>query len=396
MRTGRERDGAKFVRAVGFVLVHAFASAGCMLVGYEESGADLPAQDGGGEGDAEVEYDAHRGEDDASADELDASDATRPDASFEDSALDASNDRQEAGSQRDAEVDDATSADAAVELDADMPNDAAADATLPSDAAEHDATVLDDAGTASDAAGVDSGATCTSTNACGGCAALANAPGATCGRCGLGRFVCSGVDAVVCSGGNASPASSGGAVLIDDFEDGDALVSSNAGMSGAWFTIQDGTNGVLASPARGDIVPAHVGARGSARSLYISAYGFSLWGAGAAVPLNASGCSYDAAAQYGLTFYAKGNGTVWVSVATLRTTPASAGGTCVGNGCNDHFQLGFVLSPAWTLRTLPWTSLRQAGWGTWTTFQPSEILYIQFTVGSNSALDLYLDELSFY
>jgi hypothetical protein len=128
----------------------------------------------------------------------------------------------------------------------------------------------------------------------------------------------------------------------------------------------------------------------------LSGQGFKTWGAGLAVSLNAEDCRYDASKQVGLRFSAKGSGSLLVSAATRQTTPPGAGGTCATTACNDHFNTIYQLSNSWTSYVVPFTGLKQTGWGTPAVFNATQMLYLQFSFGPNSTFELYLDNVSFY
>ena len=258
------------------------------------------------------------------------------------------------------------------------------------DAATHDAAA--DGGDDGDA-GV--GPACPGElNACGGCEVLNAAPGSSCGACGLGLQVCSGSEALACMGGSTTPVTSGGPLVLDAFEDGDRLFRAGA-IHGDWYLVSDGTAGVLNPATDEALVPVSPGARESKGALHVSGSGFSDWGGGVQGSLNLEACYVDVAAQTGISFYARGTGTVLFSVATHGTIPMADGGACVGN-CYDNFALSFTLTSAWKPYQLPWSMLRQAGWGTVTTFQPKQAKYLQFSFAAGSSMDLYLDDLSLY
>ncbi|MDB4991092.1 MAG: hypothetical protein JWN04_6270 [Myxococcaceae bacterium] len=272
----------------------------------------------------------------------------------------------------------------------DVPDSARADAA--GDASAKDGALSD----ASDAARAsDAGPTCDAAlNACGGCSALAHAPASACGSCGLGSYTCVGTDAVACTGGSAQPASSGGTVLIDDFEDGDSKVNPIDGLSGTWYTLSDGTSGTIAPAVGSTLVPVSGGALGSARAMHVSGRGFTFWGAGLAASLSAYQCKYDGSAQRGLQFYAKGSGALQVALATSQTVRASQGGSCTAN-CDDHFNVPVALSSGWQLHTITFSSLKQSGFGTPATFQVSQLMYVQFYFGPNVTFDLAVDNVAF-
>jgi hypothetical protein len=261
----------------------------------------------------------------------------------------------------------------------------------PGEEAAAQVTNRDDAGSAANGLAACPGQ---AANACGGCGVLSAMVGAACGECGVGRYECEGTEAVRCAG-DAPPMSAGGKVLIDDFEDGDQYVRAENGLSGGWYTTADATLGLL-NPAPGSqITPTAPGALGSARSVRMFGGGFMDWGVGLAVSLNAHGCSYNAMAQEGIAFYAKGQGLLTVSVATRQTVPLADGGTCF-TSCYDNFSTSFALSDEWRLHIVPWSSLRQAGWGMPAFLSPRELRYLQFGFGPGTAFELQVDDLSFY
>jgi hypothetical protein len=264
--------------------------------------------------------------------------------------------------------------------------DASSDATTDGARADAgDAGAIGDGGPACDAA----------VNPCGGCAVLAHAPGLACGTCGLGSYVCSGSDAVVCMGGDARPSASGGTVLIDDFEDGDGKVNPASGLSGTWYTLSDGTAGILTPAVGTTVLPSSGGAQGSTRAVHVTGRGFTSWGAGLAGSLSAYQCAYDGAAERGLSFYAKGTGSLRIALATTKTVRASQGGLCT-TGCDDHFNAAVTLAAGWQLYTITFASLKQAGFGTATTFSATQLMYVQFYYGPNATFDFWIDNVSFY
>jgi hypothetical protein len=258
------------------------------------------------------------------------------------------------------------------------------------DGSEEDAAVAD----ASADASPDGTVACSALNECGGCATIEHSVGTACGACGVGRYACDGSEALSCVN-DANPASPGNPALIDDLEDGDENVLPNYGLSGEWYMVSDATTGSLNPPVGSVPVPTNAGAVGSGRSMHFTASGFTRWGAGMAVGLSAYGCAYDASKQTGIEFHVKGSGSVLVQVGTVQTVPAANHGTCTGS-CNDLFGTTVTATSTWTLRKAVFANLAQAGWGTPASFDPSQLLYVQFTVQPGSSLDLYIDNLSFY
>ena len=232
-----------------------------------------------------------------------------------------------------------------------------------------------------------------SVNACGGCTVLSATLGSACGACDIGQYVCSGSDALSCSGGSSTPTTIGGALLLDDFDDGDRFFRAGP-INGSWYLVSDATAGTL-NPSSDDELPTKPGANDSAGALHVSGSGFTSWGAGIQGGLNIDGCYVDLTAQTGVSFYARGSGTLLFSVATKQTIPTADGGTCIGT-CYDNFEFAIVLTNTWKSYSVPWSMLHQAGWGTAATFRLNQIKYLQFSFAAGTSLDLYLDEVSFY
>lgn len=241
----------------------------------------------------------------------------------------------------------------------------------------------------------DSAAPCSGViNACGACSVLANALGASCGLCGLGRYACDGAKGLVCSGAAPTPMASGGPVLIDDFEDGDSTPKASSGADGYWTVYSDHTAGTLNPPDGSRITPAKEGAAGTSRSAHISGGGFTKFGAGLILFPNVQQCAFDASAEQGLGFWIKGSATVEVAVATTETVNSAFCFTA--SKCNDFYRTTYPLTTTWTYYMLPWSKLKQAGWGTLVPFVPSHVEYFQFSFGANVNFELYVDEFSFY
>jgi hypothetical protein len=136
----------------------------------------------------------------------------------------------------------------------------------------------------------------------------------------------------------------------------------------------------------------------AARVVRTARNGFAWWGAGVHVGVNSTqqeNCPYDASRYGGISFYAKGTGTVTVSVATSPTVPLNAGGTCTVS-CFDYYAVYIDLTDSWVPYEIPWEELAQDGWGTPVDFSPAEVMYFEFEFGENVDFDLYVDDLSFF
>jgi hypothetical protein len=147
----------------------------------------------------------------------------------------------------------------------------------------------------------------------------------------------------------------GGELLLDDLSDGDAKFSA-AGINGEWFTYSDGT---------APVTPAdHTGLLVSGGETHVSGQGFSDWGVG----LSAYFRSADLTRFCSLKLAARGSGTIVIEVATPATSPASEGGTCVGNSCFGHFATSIQLGAEVQEFAIDFARLAQPSWA-----QPAQL-----------------------
>lgn len=226
--------------------------------------------------------------------------------------------------------------------------------------------------------------------------------------------------------GNGSAAISANVddTLIDDFEDGDGLIAPIGGRNGSWFTFNDGS-GVQTPPPGGPVVPAvldtsatfllHTTGSGFAILGTPLASGNTAFGAGVGAtllidPTAGQARPYDASRYSGIrfTFFTRSPPAFPVQVsflvATSATTPPEFGGTCT-TGCFDDFGfVGLVLPGDFTFSGgFAWDQLRQAGFGTPVTFDPSTIINLKWIVAfpnfgqsvSADSFDFRLDDVAF-
>jgi hypothetical protein len=209
------------------------------------------------------------------------------------------------------------------------------------------------------------------------------------------------------AGGGASatcpavPPAAGSTPLIDNLEDGDAAIMSIDNRIGVWRTHNDGTATAQQDPPPGAFTPTTVSAHGGSYSARTWGSGFASWAA-LRVELEAwpaaGQCVYDASRYTGVSLWAKSGsnfGTpISVSVATRAVVATAYGGSCQGY-CFDYHALSIVPTTNWVHYLVPWTALRQEGWGTRAVFDEAEIMYVEFGFAA-SPFDLYVDDLSFY
>lgn len=178
--------------------------------------------------------------------------------------------------------------------------------------------------------------------------------------------------------------------LVDDFEDGDGLVSPIGGRNGAWFVFNDGTG--VQSPEPGIETLPEPNAEGGF-SLQTSGDGFVLFGAGVGASLAFSGTSvlpYDASSYGGVRFRVRSSFDYRFGIGTLATTPVADGGTCLANCFDDHvISLGATDSTTVEIR---FTDLAQLGFGTPAAFVSSEVLFLKWFFPPGLPFDVEIDD----
>jgi hypothetical protein len=210
-------------------------------------------------------------------------------------------------------------------------------------------------------------------------------------------------------GGGGADAGLGPVDMIDDLEDGDDAILAAGGRQGAWSTFHDETKGAVQTPSDTMFTATMGGADGSKFAAATTGMGFTDWGAGMGLDLNApdevggtmTRGPYDASKYKTIAFSAKGNVTIWVGVEISATSPTDQGGTCTpstvaGMECEDLHGLSVKLTPDWHEYTIPYAELKQQGWGKPVDFDPKTMISIQFQVDANLSFDYAIDNVRFY
>jgi hypothetical protein len=192
-------------------------------------------------------------------------------------------------------------------------------------------------------------------------------------------------------------------LLIDDMEDGKSDICPTNGRHGYWYVASDGTSTNLTPGS--DFGPASVpdGERGQSRfAARFAGSGFSGWGAAMGVSFTGEGLDtavYDASAMSGVRFWMKSDVPVWVEALTRATVLPGHGGDCsdamTATNCDNHF--AFLISRperGWAEYRVPYSALTQGGGSA--TWNPRELLGLQFRVGSGASFDVWIDDMSFY
>ncbi|MCX4244863.1 CIA30 family protein [Paraliomyxa miuraensis] len=191
--------------------------------------------------------------------------------------------------------------------------------------------------------------------------------------------------------------------MIDDLEDGDALILAASGRRGAWYTYNDETEGAVQDPP----TPFEPTAGGPGTSLFMaltSGSGFTLWGAGLGVDLNNEGdpdggpgvrMPYDASAHQGIVFRARGNTAVRVKLLVDAIVPTETGGSCAAD-CEDAHGKIVPLSDDWVQYTVGFDEVFQEGWGAAAAFDAGTMMAVQFQVSASTDFEFSIDDVGFY
>jgi hypothetical protein len=200
-----------------------------------------------------------------------------------------------------------------------------------------------------------------------------------------------------------APDASPTCALIDDMEDDDGYILVRCGRSGTWYTYNDGTGSQV--PPEGTLPTPSIIVGGRGSSMYAmdtTGAGFTSWGAGIGFNFIDGGPSYDASAWSGVQFWARSGGstgkTLHMGIADKDTD--GRGGICATKtgGCGDHFHALVDITTTWTLYSVNFSDLKQAGWGyvVPTGFDASAIYGVQWGIDSGSPFDIWIDDVSFF
>jgi hypothetical protein len=204
----------------------------------------------------------------------------------------------------------------------------------------------------------------------------------------------------------------GGDSLIDDMEDPDDAILVADGRRGAWFVLNDGTDGGVQVPAMGerfDMTAIPGGRNASTYAAHTSGQGFNAWSPLIGFWLNKQPSAfkqlYDASRYNAITFWArttasdaaKFSASVRVQFPDRDTDPDGQVCTADGSlGCSDHYGRTIVLSTTWTKYTIRFNQLQQAGFGQPASgFDAAHLYGIEFQFALGSTFDCWIDDIAF-
>ncbi len=197
--------------------------------------------------------------------------------------------------------------------------------------------------------------------------------------------------------GNGAGGSNGGGEcgpLIDNVEDGDGTVCLGNGRQGQWFTWSDGT-GSIYPPASTGFPPTLISLdHGSNYAMNFSGTGVTAAGIG--VPFNSPYADwnnvYDGSAYDGITFWARADSTILVSIEirTYAVESTTYGGSCAPLSCVSNKYGPISVGFGWQQFAVPFSMM--AG-GTYA-FDETTLLNIQFV--TSGTFNLWVDDPTFY
>jgi hypothetical protein len=177
----------------------------------------------------------------------------------------------------------------------------------------------------------------------------------------------------------------GGALLIDDLEDGDEVIATVDGRDGEWFMFNDGRVtqnfeiDTSCNRAPGNTTCAHSTAN---QVPEYAGFGFALY---------ADESPFDASDYRGVRFYGRNGqaGAVTISIVTA----ASAAATGV-----PGFEATVTMSGNWQQHQVTFGQLNLASWysGPPVAFSSDELVKVQFMTGGGSSHDISVDDVEFY
>jgi hypothetical protein len=183
--------------------------------------------------------------------------------------------------------------------------------------------------------------------------------------------------------------------LIDDFEDGDPRIAPLEHRAGFWSASNDNT-ATQRPTLRGPLSMARIpGGRGTSQfALHTSGGRFTKWGALLAADFSPRRC-YDASVYAGLTFFARGRGSINVVAKMTQVAPEEYGGSCK-HDCYDSHHVTISLSNDWKEQRVTWAELQQKGFGQIVPFDPRSLLSLEFSVApEQTPFDFWVDDVRF-
>lgn len=193
--------------------------------------------------------------------------------------------------------------------------------------------------------------------------------------------------------------------MIDDFQDTDQAILPQQGRSGAWYAANDGL-GMQTPRSDQPLVPTALPSPRGASTRAIHTFGgpFTMWGALIGTSLASDGdrgLEYDLSGYQGMRLWVRSGSTSPSSAKSVRLnlpTPGTNAGSGACTVCNDHFGFDVPLTAQWELVDVPFSSLKQHGYGRPALAKPelAHVTSLQLGFGANVAFDLWVDDIELY
>jgi hypothetical protein len=192
--------------------------------------------------------------------------------------------------------------------------------------------------------------------------------------------------------------------MISDMEENDGKACESEGRSGDWVTYNDGT-GEIWPAAQGHLSrfsPMSECLGKSSVAFHTTGYGFTGWGAAAGIKFSKT--PWNGSKYSGIAFRGRSprKNRIFIKVATHGTLDAAYGGACepaAGKACSDHYAKAVQLSDAWTYYSVPFSDLRQEGWGVRVdklTPDLTQLMEVHFVFPrAGVTFDVWLDDVTF-
>lgn len=183
---------------------------------------------------------------------------------------------------------------------------------------------------------------------------------------------------------------SGGAPLLDDFEDGDDAILGVEQRVGFWRWVREfdapGTAPALIGLPRPGASPKN--------KLAVHVKGARLSDWGATIDFRFIPACYDASAYAGIAFQARGPGRIYLAPREVNVIPVTEGGLCEVD-CHNAHVVKVELTDQWRDVVVRWEEVRQRGIGK-PPLDPSRLHGIAFLVRpEDTPYDVWLDQVRF-
>jgi hypothetical protein len=182
--------------------------------------------------------------------------------------------------------------------------------------------------------------------------------------------------------------------LIDDFEDGDTYAQSY----GAWYSFDDGT--AAPSDQAAMMLSTATRASGNGYALNFVTGVHTGYGSGFGVILADNGGTqdtFDVTVHDGFEFWARASSSSSVRVNFPDKNSDPQGGVCSQSAgtCNQYWGTDINVDTNWRLYRVHWDELYTQG-SVNEPFVPNSLYRVEFAVGKNASLDLFVDDAKFF